>query len=88
MRLQEGLRLRKMGRKYMIVNAACSMHNKAEVFTLNEVAAQMWQYVEGKDFSAEDLVEWLCQEYDVEVNVVRRDVEQQLEEWKRFALIQ
>ena len=45
MRLQEGLRLRKMGRKYMIVNAACSMHNKAEVFTLNEVAALMWQYV-------------------------------------------
>lgn len=88
MRLQEGLRLRKMGRKYMIVNAACSMHNKAEVFTLNEVAAQMWQYVEGKDFSAEDLVEWLCQEYDVVEDVVRRDVEQQLEEWKRFALIQ
>ena len=88
MRLQEGLRLRKMGRKYMIVNAACSMHNKAEVFTLNEVAAQMWQYVEGKDFSAEDLVEWLCQEYDVEEDVVRRDVDQQLEEWKRFALIQ
>ena len=87
MRLQEGLRLRKIGRKYMIVNAGSSMHNKAEVFTLNEVAAQMWQYVEGKDFETEDLVEWLCQEYDVEKDVARRDVEKQVDEWKQFGLI-
>ena len=88
MRLKEGLRLRKMGRKYMIVNASNSLHNRAEVFTLNEVAAQMWQFLDGKDFTAEVLVEWLCQEYDVEEDVARMDVEKQLEEWKRFGLIQ
>lgn len=87
MKLQDNLRLRKIGRKYMVVHALANQKNKAEVFALNEVAAQMWQYVEGRDFTQEELVEWLCGEYEVEPAVAKKDVERQLEEWKSFGLI-
>ena len=29
----------------------------------------------------------MCQEYDVEKDVARRDVEKQVDEWKQFGLI-
>lgn len=61
--------------------------NMSDVFTLNETAACIWQYMEGKDLSAHEVAACLCDEYEVEPEEALRDVERLWEEWKRFGLI-
>ena len=53
---RKNLKLRKMGRNYMIVSASSSTVNMADVFTLNESAAyRMERCLEREDFDAEML---------------------------------
>lgn len=88
MRICANLQLRKIGSKYMIVNAGGKNVNLTEVFTLNDTAAHLWQCMEGKDVSAEELAECLCETYDVEKEQALNDVTKQLAEWKEFGLIE
>ena len=53
---RKNLKLRKMGRNYMIVSASSSTVNMADVFTLNESAAYLMERcLEREDFDAEML---------------------------------
>ena len=53
---RKNLKLRKMGRNYMIVSASSSTVNMADVFTLNESAAYLMERcLELEDFDAEML---------------------------------
>ena len=71
----------------MIVNADSGVVNMTDVFTLNQTAAKMWKFIEGKDFTAEEIVDWLCENYEVNRQTAEKDVERQLNDWKNFGLI-
>lgn len=81
------LQLRRVGKHYMVVAAADGMANYADVFTLNESAARMWQCLEAGSRSADDLSEHLAAAYGKEVSDVAPDVEKQLSEWIEFGLV-
>lgn len=86
MRLKENLRLRKVGSKYMIVDTATEQVNMVDVYTMNETAAMLWQAFAEREFTAEEMVETLCQEYDVTPEQAAADVEALLREWTEFGL--
>lgn len=71
----------------MIVDVASDHVNMSKVFTLNETAACLWQKLCEGDFSTEELAEWLCGEYEVEMDTAHKDVERQLAEWKNEGLV-
>lgn len=87
MKQVSNLILRKIGKQYMIVNANSGVVNMTDVFTLNNTAAQIWKYIEGKDFTSEELVDWLCDNYEVDRQTAEKDINRQLEDWKKFGLI-
>ncbi|MDD6254186.1 MAG: PqqD family protein [Candidatus Cryptobacteroides sp.] len=87
MRLDNSLRLRKMGRRYMIVRDDGDNVNMTDVFTLNDTAAALWQEFSGKEFSAEDMCSYLVDNYEVDAEVALRDVNALIEEWRRFGLL-
>lgn len=82
------LRLRKVGKQYMIVESCADNVNMSNVFSLNKTAARLWERIEQADVTTAELVDWLCSVYDVDAVTAYRDVERQLSEWRSFGLLE
>lgn len=87
MRLKSDLSLRKVGTGYMIVNLSDPAVNVASVLSLNETAAEIWRQFQGRDFGRDDIVEWLCQHYEVEPLTAEADTDRLLESWTKGQVI-
>ncbi len=87
MQLKKNLRLRKVGSKYMIVDNSTEQVNMVDVYTMNETAAMLWQRFVEREFTPEEMVEVLCQEYEVTREQALADVEALLGEWNSFGLM-
>ena len=48
---------------------------------MNESSAYLWRNIQNKDFTAEDLVKLLIQEYEVDKSVAMEDVQELLKQW-------
>lgn len=88
MKTNSNVKLRKIGSRFMIVADSDNETSKTHVYELNESAARLWQMMSGKDLSADELTECFCEEFDVAKDVAHADIERQLEDWKRFGLIE
>lgn len=55
---------------------------------MNQTAAWIWQRVAEGCNTLDELAERLCQEYNVDKEVARRDLEKQLADWQAFGLIE
>lgn len=86
---RKNLKLRKMGRNYMIVSTSSSSVNMADVFTLNESAAfLMERCLETDDFDAALLASWLVEGYGIDGELALRDAEAAIAGWESLGLIQ
>ena len=88
MKTNSNVKLRKIGNRFMIVADSDDETSKTHVYELNESAARLWQMMSEKNLSADELTECFCEEFDVAKDVAHADIERQLEEWKRFGLIE
>lgn len=86
MKQNPNLILRKIGRQYMIVNAVRENVNMTDVFTMNESAAILWQFIDGNDFTAAQLAQHLCDVYGIDYAQALSDVERLLEVWLDYGL--
>lgn len=83
-----GLKLRKVGGKYMIVDSCGGSVDTAAVYTLNDAAALTWEALcDGTARTPDELVAHLCQVYEVDRECVSHDVQCQLEEWEQMGLV-
>lgn len=87
MKLNPKLKLRQVGRKYMVVDAEAGVSKMTNVFTLNASAAMLWGKIGTDSFGAEDLVRWLCEQYEVDAETARDDVDKLLRCWKDGGLV-
>lgn len=81
MKIIEGFRLRKLGKEHIVVGEGLGQVNFNKMISLNESAAYLWESVEGKDFSVEDLVSLLLDRYDVEEAVALKDARALASAW-------
>lgn len=81
MKLKDNLRLRKIGNQYIIVDADTGHVNLTHVYTLNETAARLYEWLAEAEREPEALAGLLCREYDVEPDRALADVKRQLAEW-------
>ena len=86
MRLKRGLKLRKVGSRYMIVDSQGEMTDLAAVYTLNGVAACLWQQAAEGEFTEASLTEWLCGAYEVDTLQAEADVKALINQWKEYGL--
>ena len=88
MKQKENLVLRKIGKQYLIVDTGNGKADMSDVYCMNESAAMIWKKIGEQDYSVKELAEWLCSEYDVDMNVAVKDIEAQICEWTKFGLLE
>ena len=88
MKQKANLVLRKIGNQYLIVDMRDGKTDMSDVYCMNETAAMMWTKIGEREYSVRELAEWMESEYDVDMDTAVRDVEAQVEEWKKFGLIE
>ena len=87
MKLKRELKLGKVGGSYMIVDSQGEVTDLASVYTLNGVAARLWQKASEGEFTEASLTEWLCGTYEVELPLAEKDVKALLNQWKEYGLV-
>ena len=81
MKIKEGFILRQICGEYVVVGEGLAQVNFNKMLSLNESAAYLWKAVQGKEFTAQDLVKLLLDQYEVSEEVAARDVEKLLAIW-------
>ncbi len=88
MELKKGFVLRDVCGEKVIMAEGLNVINFNKLLSLNETAAFLWKEAEkAGQFTEEQLVEALCNEYDVDLATARQDVSSIIEEWKRLELV-
>ena len=65
MRIKEGFTLCSIVGQYVVIGEGIAQVDFNRMITMNESAAYLWQGVEGKDFTVEDLTRLLTDKYEV-----------------------
>ena len=87
MKLKDNLRICQIGNQYIIV-ADRENVDMTRVISLNETAAWLWKQAEGADFTAQQLADALCGEYEVAPEKALADVEKTLRVWQESGLLE
>ena len=81
MKLIEGFRLRSLCGEFILTPESVAQINFNKMISLNSSAAYLWESVEGKEFTVEDLKNLLLDRYEVEEEVVAKDAENIARTW-------
>lgn len=82
------IKLRNIGGKHMLVDASHDNVNMADVYTLNDTAAYLWQMLDYGTTSIPMLAQQMSQHFDVKPDTAARDIERQLSEWQSQGLLE
>ena len=75
MKIKENLVLRRIGSEYVIIVPGKESVDMTEVYTLNETSAWIWEQLKNVDFTIEEIVELVLQQYDVDQERAINDVQ-------------
>lgn len=82
------LLLRKVGNRCFLVEIAADCLNMTDVFSLNPTAAALWQRMSEGDYTAEELADWMAEQWPVGRDAAARDLQEQLRVWREYGLLQ
>lgn len=89
MKQKKGFTLRTVCGEHVIVAEGIEVINFNKLLSLNESAALLWQKAsELGDFSAGQLADILCEEYDVSREKALEDVERMLAQWQEIGVVE
>ena len=87
MKAKQGFKLRNICGEYIIVAEGESNIDFSNIISMNETSAYLWENIQGKEFTCEDLVKLLTEEYVVDENTARKDVDVLVGTWKDAGII-
>ena len=88
MKVKKGFEMQNVCGEYIIVPAGVENVDYSKIISMNPTAAYLWEKVAGMpEFTVEDMVQFLLDEYEVEESVAREDSELIVERWKEIGLI-
>lgn len=89
MKTKKGFELQNVCGEHIIVPAGAENVDFSKIISLNPTAAYLWEGVAKKEeFSIEDMVQLLLDEYEVEEPVAREDCLMIAERWAEMGLIE
>lgn len=88
MRIKEGFTLRSIVGQYVVIGEGISQVNFNKMITLNDSAAYLWQSVEGKEFSVEDLTRLLTDKYEVDEEKAAADAAALAGKWIEAGIVE
>lgn len=87
MRIKADLQLYHVGHDYFIVDMSTDEIDMAQLFSMNEATAFLWEEFHDKEFTPEQMVARLCERYEVDADTARQDISQLLDTWKAYGMI-
>ena len=88
MKLIEGLVLRPLGTDYIITGEGLARIDFSKVVSMNATAAYLWNQVQGREFSPDELPELLTARYEVDEETARADAGKLLDSWRSAGLVE
>ena len=88
MTLNRAFRIRIVAAEYMLIDTRGGVARLDKVFRLSPAAAWLWNKAFGKEFSEDELIAWLCEEYGISLQQAREDVQDLLADWKKYGIVQ
>ncbi|MBO4692175.1 MAG: PqqD family protein [Bacteroidales bacterium] len=87
MKIKTGFKLRTIVGEHIITGEGVERVNFNKIITLNETAVYLWENLVGKEFTEDDVVKLLTDEYEVTEEVARKDVKTLLSKWEEAGLL-
>ena len=81
MKAKPGFNLRNVCGEQVIVAEGRENIDFSNIISMNETSAYLWNAIQDKDFTVDDLVELLMQEYDVDEQTARKDAQALAKQW-------
>ena len=81
MKIKEGFELRNICGENIVIGHGVENINFTKVISMNESAAEIWNVIVDKEFTLDDMVQVLLDNYEVEEETARRDSEKLLQDW-------
>lgn len=81
MKLSSGFRMRRLGAEHIVTAEGAGQVNFNKMISLNSSAAYLWQSVEDKEFTVEDLADLLVEKYEIDRETALRDSAVLAEKW-------
>lgn len=88
MKAKPGFNLRVVCGENIIVAEGEENIDFSNIVSMNESSAYLWQNIQGKEFTHEDLVGLLTQEYEVDEATAMKDVKALTELWLQAGIIE
>lgn len=88
MKIKPGFTLREIGTDHVVVPEGIEVINFNKLVSLNKTAKYVWEQVEGKDFSVEDIVKLFTEKYNVSEEIALADAKLLADRWKDIGLIE
>ena len=79
MRIKEGFVLRQLKDQHVVVGEGLAQVDFNHIITLNNSAAYLWQAVNGRDFSVQELADLLVGRYKISPETALQDVSEWVE---------
>lgn len=87
MKIKDGFTLHQIGDEYIIMYNGTQNVDFNNIISLNSTAAYLWKHVEGMDFNADTLTDFLMENYEVDSETAKRDAEQLIKNWLEAGII-
>ena len=88
MKTKQGFNLRNICGEYIIVAEGESNIEFSKIISMNESSACLWKNSQCKEFTCEDLVKLLTDEYEVDETTASKDVTVLVETWKEAGILE
>ena len=88
MKAKPGFKLRSVCGENIIVAEGEENIDFSNIISMNESSAYLWQNIQGKEFTHEDLVGLLTQEYEVDEATAMKCVKALTELWLQAGIIE
>lgn len=88
MKIKKGFELRQVGEENIIVAKGAENVDFSRIISLNEPAALLWRSIGSVDFSAEQLTATVMENYCVDVDIARNDIDNLITAWLNAGIIE
>ena len=88
MKIKKGFELRQVCGENIIVAYGIANIDFNKVISLNESATFLWKQIADKEFDADTMASLLCQEYEVDAEIAKKDAQALLDEWIKVGLVE
>lgn len=88
MRIKEGFILRSMGNDHIVIGEGLAQVNFNQILSLNESAAFLWERLSGRDFTVDEMVRLLMEEYEVSKELATQDAISLAATWKDQGVVE